>query len=299
MTAKPVVHLHVGIHKTGSTFLQRVFLQSLSGAHPVGVTYIPFPDVRSRITPAVLRAAKGIGGLGGVGLRDCRDFLAASMARTGSIFLSDENLLGSLYRFSRAKGVYPDAQQNLKAIASLLKRDADIVIYLSIRNYAGWLESVYLQFLKKRKKLISFEEFLDLACVESISWYSLVYRLTEAIPSARIVLWRYEDFVDNNQKILDGIASVLGDDVKLGVVDFEGNPSLSVVAYDALMAARAAGIRKEDARKLVKFVRTHLAVNSGYPRPRLFGKGDVGLLAKQYENDLALLRELTNVCFLG
>lgn len=231
-------------------------------------------------------------------MRDSQALLASSMARTGSIFLSDENLLGSLYRFSRVKGIYPDAQANLKAIASLLKRDVDIVIYLSIRNYSGWLESVYLQFLKKRKKLISFEEFLELPCVESISWYSLVCRLTEAIPLARFVLWRYEDFVDNNQKILDGIASELGD-AKLGMVDFEGNPSLSVVAYDALMAARAAGIRNEDARKLVKFVRKHFAVTSGYPKPQLFGKGDVDLLSKQYENDLALLCELTNVCFLG
>jgi len=231
-------------------------------------------------------------------LRDSQALLASSMARTGSIFLSDENLLGSLYRFSRVKGIYPDAQENLKVIASLLKRDVDIVIYLSIRNYSGWLESVYLQFLKKRKKLISFEEFLELACVESISWYSLVCRLTEAIPLARFVLWRYEDFVDNNKKILDDIAIVLGD-AKLGMVDFEGNPSLSVVAYDALMAARAAGIRKEDARKLVKFVRKHFAVTSGYPKPQLFGKGDVDLLSKQYENDLALLCELTNVCFLG
>ena len=231
-------------------------------------------------------------------MRDSQALLASTMTRTGSIFLSDENLLGSLYRFSRVKGIYPDAQANLKAIASLLKRDVDIVIYLSIRNYSGWLESVYLQFLKKRKKLISFEEFLELACVESISWYSLVCRLTEAIPLARFVLWRYEDFVDNNQKILDGIAIVLGD-AKLGMVDFEGNPSLSVVAYDALMAARAAGIRNEDARKLVKFVRKHFAVTSGYPKPQLFGKGDVDLLSKQYENDLALLCELTNVCFLG
>ena len=298
MTSKSVAHLHVGIHKTGSTFLQRVFLQSLSGPRSGDIAYIPFADVRSRITPAVLRAAKGIGGLGGAGLRDSQALLAASMARTGSIFLSDENLLGSLYRFSRVKGIYPDAQANLKAIASLLKRDVDIVIYLSIRNYSGWLESVYLQFLKKRKKLISFEEFLELACVESISWYSLVCRLTEAIPLARFVLWRYEDFVDNNKKILDDIAIVLGD-AKLGMVDFEGNPSLSVVAYDALMAARAAGIRKEDARKLVKFVRKHFAVTSGYPKPQLFGKGDVDLLSKQYENDLALLCELTNVCFLG
>ena len=298
MTSKSVAHLHVGIHKTGSTFLQRVFLQSLSGPRSGDIAYIPFPDVRSRITPAVLRAAKGIGGLGGAGLRDSQALLASSMARTGSIFLSDENLLGSLYRFSRVKGIYPDAQANLKAIASLLKRDVDIVIYLSIRNYSGWLESVYLQFLKKRKKLISFEEFLELPCVESISWYSLVCRLTEAIPLARFVLWRYEDFVDNNQKILDGIASELGD-AKLGMVDFEGNPSLSVVAYDALMAARAAGIRNEDARKLVKFVRKHFAVTSGYPKPQLFGKGDVDLLSKQYENDLALLCELTNVCFLG
>jgi len=298
MTSKSVAHLHVGIHKTGSTFLQRVFLQSLSGPRSGDIAYIPFPDVRSRITPAVLRAAKGIGGLGGAGLRDSQALLASSMARTGSIFLSDENLLGSLYRFSRVKGIYPDAQANLKAIASLLQRDVDIVIYLSIRNYSGWLESVYLQFLKKRKKLISFEEFLELPCVESISWYSLVCRLTEAIPLARFVLWRYEDFVDNNQKILDGIASELGD-AKLGMVDFEGNPSLSVVAYDALMAARAAGIRNEDARKLVKFVRKHFAVTSGYPKPQLFGKGDVDLLSKQYENDLALLCELTNVCFLG
>jgi hypothetical protein len=298
MTSKPVVHLHGGIHKTGSTFLQRVFQQSLSGPRSGDVAYIPFPDVRSRITPAVLQAAKVVGGLGGVGLRDCQALLAASMERAGSMFLSDENLLGSLYRFSRERGVYPGAQENLQVIAGLFKRDADIVIYLSIRNYASWLESVYLRFLKKRKKLISFEEFLGLACVESISWYSLVCRLSEAIPSARIVLWRYEDFVDNNQKILNSISSVLGD-VKLTMVDFDGNPSLFVVAYDALMAARVAGIRNGDARKLVKFVRKHFAVTSGYPKPQLFGKGDVDLLSKQYENDLALLCELTNVCFLG
>lgn len=297
MTAKSVVHLHVGVHKTGSTFLQRVFLASLSESRSTDIVYLSFADVRRRVTPAVLQASKGIGGLGGVGLRDCQAFLVDSMASAESILLSDENILGSLYRFSRETGVYPSAHKNLKVIASLLESTVDIVIYVSVRNYASWLESVYLQFLKKRKKLILFEDFIRLACVESISWYSLVCRLTDAIPSARIVLWRYEDFFDDNQRILDGIAGILGD-AKLTLVDFEGNPSLSVIAYDVLMAARDAGIRGEDARKLVKFVRSHLAVSSGYPKPKLFSKNDSELFSKKYDNDLALIRGLPNVQLL-
>jgi hypothetical protein len=298
MAAKPVLHLHLGVHKTGSTFLQRVFLESLSGNNFEDTVYIPLADMRRRVTPAVLRAAKGVAGLGRGGLRDCRQLLITSLEGAGSIVLSDENLLGSLYCFSRDKGLYPGAPENLRALINLFEGNIDVVIYLSVRNYSSWLESAYLQFLKKRKKLVAFKEFIELASVDSMSWYALVRRLSAAAPAARVVLWRYEDFLDNNQKILDGISRSLGHG-RLALVDFSGNPSLSAVAYEILMAARSAGIRGRDARPLVKFVRSHFAASSVYPKPKLFGAGDRKSLSERYEKDLSLLLGLGNVVLIG
>jgi hypothetical protein len=275
-----------------------VFLESLSGADFAHTVYIPLADMRRRVTPAVLRAAKGMAGLGRGGLRDCRQFLITSLEGADSIVLSDENLLGSLYCFSRKNGLYPGADENLKVITSLFEKDIDIVIYLSIRSYASWLESVYLQFLKKGKRLVAFEEFIELAHVESMSWYALVRRLSAAAPAAKIMLWRYEAFFDNNQKILDGISRSLGHG-RLAPVDFSGNPSLSAVAYEILMAARSAGIRGRDARPLVKFVRSHFLASNVYSKPKLFGATDSQRLSERYEKDLSLLLGLGNVALIG
>ncbi|MCU0528087.1 MAG: hypothetical protein MUD04_01060 [Cyanobium sp. Prado107] len=286
------LHLHLGAHKTGSTFLQKSFLASIDTLHSAGVAYVPLAEVRANVTSVVLQSSQWVSRDSDAELR-CRELLATAMNSRQSLLLSDENLLGSLYRFSRNYGMYPSAPKNIKILNSLLDPDTQITIYLGVRDYASWLESAYLQLLK-RKRLIAFSDFISRIRLESLSWFSLVRRLSASVPDAEIVLWRYESFLEDNLFLVSRLSESLGiADLKL--VSCRGNPSLSAIAHEVLMTCKERGIRDSHLSGLMKYLRKHLSVAEGYPRAVFLGKQIAASLGTSYARHLEELACLPKV----
>lgn len=287
-----LLHLHLGAHKTGSTFLQKTFLANISNLEAAGISYISLAESRSLVLPALQgRSAPARA------TRDCRDLFAARWSQHDAVLLSDENLLGSLYRFSAGRGLYPSSQANLRSFVAILGEDVEVILYLSVRSYAAWLQSAYLQMLK-RKRLVAFADFVKTVHLSALSWVGLVERLARAVPRARIVIWSYELFANDNAGVVSFLSEKMGA-VDMRVVEARPNPSLSAIAHEVLMTCSQAGIGESDIQSLLKYLQAHLSVAKGYAKPVLLGPGEISLLDRRYKAHLRQLRQLPGVDMFG
>jgi len=295
-SASPTLHLHLGVHKTGSTFLQKTFLHNSKQLGSADLAYLPLAEMRRDVTSRLLRASRRGFGREGNYLSACRDVLAAAMDGRRSILLSDENLLGSLYIFSKRIGAYPRAARNVDLIAKLFDPGMKLVIYMGLRDYSQWLESAYLQILKRRQ-LLSFESFIGGISLGSISWPSLVGRISARVPGATIVLWRYEAFAQDNHWLMNHLSLQLGL-ASLTPAACRSNPSLSAIAHQVLMACQKSGIQEEHIPRVLKFVRKRLSVAQGYAKPVFFPGHVSASLSARYGRDLEDCARMPRVVFL-
>jgi hypothetical protein len=293
------LHLHLGAHKTGSTIVQKTFQEAFASGNVEGIAYVPLSQMRRNVTPLLLGSVKRIALLKRVDLRPCQQFLTTALGSSPAILLSDENLLGGLGDFMRVPGMYPRAGEHLSRLVGMFSGEPEVVIYLCIRDYPGWLESVYLQILKKAKvRLPSFDEFMANIQLDSVSWLSLCRRLLRAVPGSRIVLWCYQDFAADNQTVIDGIAGEIGI-AGMRVTSERGNSSLSKLAHGLLMSAKRDGVRPEDIPRLVRFVKSRFSVRRGYSKPSLMEPSYSIPLLERYASDVSSLRALEEVDCLG
>jgi hypothetical protein len=291
-----LLHLHLGAHKTGSTYLQKSFLASLQSFDSIGISYIPLAESRSLVLPAV-RGKSPFMGANSTVIRGCRDLLADRFREHGAVLLSDENLLGSLYRFSGGRGLYPSSQANIRSLVDIMGRDVEVIVYLSVRSYASWLQSAYVQLLKRRR-LVAFADFIKNVRFSSLSWPGLVERISRALPGAKIVIWPYELFAKDNALVLAYLAQKLGG-VDLQMVAARPNPSLSAIAHEILMTCKQAGIEESDIPSLLKYLQAHLSVARGYAKPVLLDPDEISFLEGSYASHLRQLQLLPYVEMLG
>ena len=104
MASRPVVALHVGAHKTATTYIQSRLLNSQDVLNSAGISIVPTGQFRKRITSQVLNS----------------DFAPVQLSRLleeyagyKRVIISDENLLGVRPNTNR---LYPRARQRLEAI---------------------------------------------------------------------------------------------------------------------------------------------------------------------------------------
>jgi hypothetical protein len=292
----PSCHLHLGIHKTGSTYLQNLWALQLA-RHP-RPHYIPLKKLRSTLTAAVRpRAARDPGSSITLdNLAACRSWLQSKFARYDSLLLSDENLLGTPYRFDDQMGAYPQASESLRTLFGLLPPNTNVSIYVCLRSYGDWIESSYLQYLKNTQTL-PFADYLDRINLDSLTWVSLLQRILRVAPEANVIAWSYESFRADNSAVLSALNSLLGAPPQ-PLPAKQSNPSLSKVAQSIIVSAGQAGIRKEHTKLLLAFCKQHLSVANDYPAAKLMNPALRTLLDDRYKTDLLQLRSLPRMRFL-
>jgi hypothetical protein len=285
--------LHLGIHKTGTTFLQKTWEHNL--AEPSSLHYIPLKALRSTLTAAIRDAVrqKSQSELCHQQLAASAHWLANKFSSHGALLLSDENLCGTPYKFSQTKGAYPKISNYIKTLISLLPPETHVEICLCVRNYADWIQSSYLQYLKHSKTL-AFSRYLDRINTSTLSWLSLIKRIKASAPQASIVVWTYEAFRNDNAAVFAAFAKRFGTQPLSPPANFL-NPSLSNIAQKLLVSAGSAGIRKKHATLLVKFCKQHLSAANNYPPAKLMQETLKLELSTRYENDLKLLASAPGV----
>ncbi len=160
--------LHLGIHKTASTFIQSVLMHNRKALRDQGVEPV-IRDTHKQIRNGLRRFMKGIE----PSFKKRWTVFLTNQIKKGKeyILISDENLVGDPasvhYKRKAPQLFYPEVEQRLLQFSKLTKElDVDIQVVLYTRKQETLIRSLYLDGLKYLRYESSLDSFLQ-ACLES------------------------------------------------------------------------------------------------------------------------------------
>jgi len=232
--------LHLGVHKTASTYLQAVLEASRDGLRAEGIGYVTLKEMRSGITARVRRP-----GLLGMRLAMTARRLLEGHKDCRRLILSDENISGGSRELIDGL-FYSAAGKRAESLAKALGSD-DVRIMVATRSYDSFVASCYCEHLQHFPFLTPSEYLaaFDIACLD---WSILIADLCRRFGQEHVTVWRFEDFNDVEDEVLSAMAG----DVAIDWVK-PSRPlrqSLPQKAVDALIALVPLLNRKEISRVL-------------------------------------------------
>jgi hypothetical protein len=222
-----MVHLHVGAHKTATTFLQSTLAANATGLADRGIAYMPLAATRRHLTPHL--AGSGRLRLDGQ-LR--RFFSAGGFATPRGMVISDENIIGGCGSFITTGRLYAKAGPRLERLRDALP-GCEFTLFFSVRAYDSFLASAYCEALRHAGAFAAFDEFRKRLDREYCRWPAVLERLVDALRPKEVVVWRYEDFRANATVIMRKLAFNIGEPLKPSKRKAE-RASFSQTAIDVL-----------------------------------------------------------------
>lgn len=292
------ISLHLGAHKTATTYLQTRLRRNAPMLAREGVAMPSLTQLRTTLTPA-LGAATGRGmrarlarhRLAGIAARLIAEARAAGARR---LLISDENLIGGCARTLARASLYPDALARMEALAAALE-GTRLTLLLSLRSYAGFYASAWGQRLR-HGHYRPFDAALRARLVASPrGWPEVAAEIRAAFPAARLVLWRYEDLAAAERPAL---TAMVGDAARrLPRLATRPLPGFSARAV-ALIEELASGRRTVPRGRVGEIAAAH-PKGPGAPPFDPWSEAERAELAIRYAADLVAMRSGLSAEFLG
>ena len=211
------IALHLGAHKTASTFIQNVLARNAATLRGEGVGIVPHAELRRNVT------AK----LGRVGDKrrdakrhDAERFLETVLAQpVRRLILSEENLIGSPHRLEADRALYTAIPRKLCELAPVLAGH-DVTVFLSVRALAQFVSAILVECFRTGQYPPAIpdrylEDWLD----GTRNWVDVVADIRNVFPAAPILVWNHGDFFRNQQAVFERMTGVAG-----LTLDVEGLP---------------------------------------------------------------------------
>ena len=225
--------LHLGAHKTATTFIQTV-LAANSAALARRGTGLLLPG-HLRNDPDLVFSSTLEGKEYEDQLDRTRTRLSALMTetrqRTPRIVLSEEGILGSSRVNLKTRSLYPDPGRRLAYLPRGLDTETT-EICLALRSYASFF-AANISTVARRGKLFAFRDLRAPLLALKRGWPDVIADIRSRFPHTRLTLWRYEDFSRYRGAILNHLADGPVEVASEGFV----NRSLSARAMVELEAA--------------------------------------------------------------
>lgn len=233
--AAPIYWL--GVHKTGTTFLQACLETSREALAQYRVDYQPLNEFRTAHTRPLLN------------LPGAPEVPSASpLDRCQLIF--DENILGLVQHVAASEGLYPEGPWRADEMADHLGLTAPRLV-LGVRGFAGFLPSLYCEALKATP-FRPFRSFLRTP-LERLSWQPLVAGLLDTFPDSSIMIYTAETLRDHEIRLLSHLLDIPVE--ALSRADNSERLGFSQRAIEEMMKLHAAGELDQAAVK--RLVRAH------------------------------------------
>ncbi|MBN9890474.1 hypothetical protein [Salipiger abyssi] len=207
---KNVIRLHVGAHKTATTYLQQYLAQNRSVLAHHGTAYWDTQDIRfkfklawdqHRLDRRSLRARLGTRIRGDRIQMRMKEWFALDR----DVLISEENLLGECDDFFGG-AIYPDADARLALLAKVLP-DKPLEVWLCLRGYPDFLASIYGE-ASRFWTCPAPEEFVERHAQPDGKWIEVIDRIRAALPTARLRVWTYENFRRLEPRLVEGMTGV-------------------------------------------------------------------------------------------
>jgi hypothetical protein len=148
------VLVHLGPHKTGSTFIQNSLSAWTDFLQSAGISYVQNSEThRAALDLANERFEEAEHRLSGISE-------TLSNASTDWVILSQEDFCGALIGRTAQRRIYPKLTKNLRILMRAL-RPHRVKFAFFVRDEAKWLRSSYHQHLKFRTRFCRYSEFAE------------------------------------------------------------------------------------------------------------------------------------------
>ncbi|MCC5984126.1 MAG: hypothetical protein JJU42_07165 [Rhodobacteraceae bacterium] len=287
------IGLHLGAHKTASTYLQRALKRQRDGLLRAGVAAFGPDRLRSDLRLPSLAEPDGARAADFAPLREA---IAAEHAAGRRVLLSEENLLGTTRpgRIAHGAQLYPLAAPRVSAVLSGLGVTGARV-FLAIRSPLPFLISGHGQ-QAKAGRLMAFGRYIDAVDPLALRWSDLVARLVSVRGVARVTVWRFEDHAAVLPAVLERMLGARAAP-RLRLPARTSNSGPSARALDAALAALA----DDPARAPHDALRAAMAQwpkSRDHPGPAPFDSATLAQGAAAYDADMATLARLDGVDLL-
>lgn len=290
------LEIHIGAHKTATTFIQQALRKNVDALEAVGTRFL---------SPREFRYMHEDNWNDGE-VKEIHSFKDVdpesseyALDPKRKLLMSDENLLGRAVPFYHLNTLYPEVHARFSMLKSFLPCVPD-TIYLCIRNYVFFYPAIYYQFASQSNFLPIDDELRYRLTTKPRRWPQIVDDLKAVFPTSNIKLWLYEDFEENPIYVFDALT----DGTELNF-DHNARPRQTAKgsAYDAWVEAKdEAGADRKITNRFAQWVN-----KTGFVPPaddvtfadRFWRNKDIEALAIQYSEDVEELIKRGLVMDLG
>ena len=293
------VVLHLGAHKTATTYLQARLAKSANPLRQMQVGYVDLPAFRDSQKRAggLRRAEPRYAMLRRRALRhEMSELIRREVAfGVNRIVFSDENILGSLTDLAGGAELYRSAGARVRAVIDAL-RDHDVEIAVSIRDYSSFLPSVWSHMAMRD----GYRAFDQASAVPFLTggrgWADVVQDIRSAAPDARLTFWLYEDLHHAEQEVLRALVGpVAGSAVE--PIGWQAHTGFSAPAVFEIERLVETGERLAPDR--LRGIARHFCKSRGYGRYSPWQTDVARQLSERYANDVRRIHHIAGVDQIG
>ena len=289
--------VHIGAHKTATTFVQNILEGCRYNLALNGTIVINYLDLRREIKKIQQDSVKNHTSIKISAIEVYRIIVQLSarllFAKPRRVIISDENLL--LFNNQFRKKNYNSSMTcacmrsgyQLTLLEDLISVLPDCTVIYTIRSYADYVQSQYLE----RLKWHPFTKFSDFCgenyTVNNVSWLHVIGSLLACVKShnAKLEVYKFEDFKSNPILFASCLAGEQLDETLLQDNSLAIRQSPTEETYK-LLKNQASSLSEKSFHRLYQKL---LAYEYGTKRLRLFSMEDEGILSKKYEIHLSQL----------
>lgn len=238
--------IHIGVHKTGTTLLQRNLEHNHETLRAQSVYALTqeWPGLLERQLDYIrrLQNAKRLPLPENALSRAVRRISRAAAERDARmVLMSEENYLGGTihrqFKWGAEKAqLYPMATACLQLLTFGIK-DEDLRFVLYTRDLGGILRGHYTEGLRALAMPYTFEEMLDRCDLTRFRFTDLIARIRATRPGAEFAIQRFEDIRDGTKPFVqDFFRACTLNPARMPVIDEVVYPGIDVQQADALRA---------------------------------------------------------------
>lgn len=277
---RPVIALHLGVHKTATTYIQSRLSNSREILKENGIAYIPLEETRNLITAKISDESEPQ-----KLLESLRPYMEYDR-----LILSDENIIGGTNKPKRNK-IYPNARMRVGRILTAFL-GYDIEIYITLRNYVDYFVSRYAESLR-HFPFMDFDSYHREIDFSTVSWLQLIDSVRSA-GATKLTITDFGELFRDEQAYFDLLVGTPG----IVLESADNNPAtrrakFSQQGYDVVKYF-AQHFSPGSAKKIMRMIdHTHqeTAVTPFMP----FDKEQSSVMTERYSNEIAMLRENSDV----
>lgn len=282
-SAEKRFHLHLGAHKTGTTYTQTALRINREKLRQARVIYWDDHYTRRSLTPFLTGLSRR---KGAVSPEMCRERIEAELrspdiASARKVVISDENLLGYIKNIVMKKG-YRWLVRRLIPIREAF--GGDVKVYLTIRNYAEFISSMYCE-LVTTKPYFPFQRIRHGRFVSGLSWVKVYGDLVKVFGEENVVVFEYEKFFKQPDKFLAELVGT-GIDFEFPEKEIRTSPSARAIEF---IASEGAANPQTPVSEIVACAKERFPRNPENPPFDPWSPEERALLEERYRRDVAAI----------